>query len=388
MNAPVLDKPLVLRLIGLMVLAHLAFSGLRLTLTLWAVARGMTPLGVGVLLSLLMIMPMLTAVAMGRWSDRVGFRAPVRCGLSMLLAGGLLAAWAPQELVMALGCVLIGWGVTMVQVAVTQAIGQAAGSEGVTWGFSGLSVGFSVSGFVGPLVAGLLIDAIGHALTFGCLCLTLPLALLLLARTHSPLLQPTPRPTGEASPASGGSLLVHGPIRVALITAALVALSWDLFNFFMPVHAAELGLSATAIGSLAAAYSAGSLAVRLLLGRLSAQLDEARVLTASLLLTVLVYALTPLVTGFATLLLISLLTGLILGIGQPLAVSLLHHNAPAGRAGEAFGMRSVIVSASQTFLPAIFGALGSALGTGPVFWVVAVAILLALAVARPTRIQT
>jgi len=80
--------------------------------------------------------------------------------------------------------------------------------------------------------------------------------------------------------------------------------------------------------------------------------------------------------------------GLILGIGQPLAVSLLHHSAPAGRAGEAIGMRSVIVSASQTFLPAIFGALGSAMGTGPVFWVVAVTILLALAVVRPTRLKS
>lgn len=388
MSPLVLDKPLVLRLIGLMALAHLAFGGMRLTLTLWGLARGMTPLGVGVLLSLLMVMPMLTAVAMGRWSDRVGFRAPVRRGLSMLLAGGLLAAWAPQELAMGLGCVLIGWGVTMVQVAVTQAIGQVAGPAGVTWSYSGLSVGFSLSGFVGPLVAGVLIDTVGHGLTFLALCTSLPLALLLLARTDSPLLQPAPRPADEGQAAARGSLLVHGPIRVALITAALVALSWDLFNFFMPVHAAEMGLSATAIGSLAAAYSAGSLAVRLLLGRLSTELDEARILTASLLLTVLVFALTPLASSFAILLVLSLLTGLILGIGQPLAVSLLHHNAPAGRSGEAFGMRSVIVSASQTFLPAIFGALGSALGTGPVFWVVAVAILLALAVVRPTRIAS
>ena len=388
MSPLVLDKPLVLRLIGLMALAHLAFGGMRLTLTLWGLARGMTPLGVGVLLSLLMVMPMLTAGAMGRWSDRVGFRAPVRCGLSMLLAGGLLAAWAPQELAMGLGCVLIGWGVTMVQVAVTQGIGQVAGPAGVTWSYSGLSVGFSLSGFVGPLVAGVLIDTVGHGLTFLALCTSLPRALLLLARTNSPWLQPAPRPADEGQAAARGSLLVHGPIRVALITAALVALSWDLFNFFMPVHAAEMGLSATAIGSLAAAYSAGSLAVRLLLGRLSTELDEARILTASLLLTVLVFALTPLASSFAILLVLSLLTGLILGIGQPLAVSLLHHNAPAGRSGEAFGMRSVIVSASQTFLPAIFGALGLPLGTGPVFWVVAVAILLALAVVRPTRIAS
>jgi MFS family permease len=181
---------------------------------------------------------------------------------------------------------------------------------------------------------------------------------------------------------------VHGPIRAALITAALVALSWDLFNFFMPVHAAQLGLSATAIGSLVAAYSAGSLAVRLLLGRLPAGTDEARLLTGALLLTVLVFAVVPLVSGYLTLLVLALIIGLILGIGQPLAVSLLHHSAPAGRAGEAIGMRSVIVSASQTFLPAIFGALGSAMGTGPVFWVVAVTILLALAVVRPTRLKS
>jgi MFS family permease len=106
-------------------------------------------------------------------------------------------------------------------------------------------------------------------------------------------------------------------------------------------------------------------------------------LTFALLLTALVYALTPLATGFVSLLLLGLVTGLILGVGQPLAMSLLHQNAPAGRAGEAIGMRSVIVSASQTFLPAVFGAMGSALGTGPVFWVVAGLIVLVLAVVRP-----
>lgn len=388
MSSHVLDKPLVLRLIGLMMLAHLAFGGIRLTVTLWAVARGMTPLGVGVLLSMLMVMPMLTAVAMGRWSDRVGVRPPVRRGLLMILAGGLLASWAPQEVAMGLSCVLVGWGVTMVQVALTQAIGQAAGPAGVTWGFAGLSVGFSLSGFAGPLLAGVLIDAWGYRPAFLALCICPPLALLLLRSIRSPLLQPTARLAQEAGVPSAGSLLAQGPIRVALITAALFALSWDLFNFFMPVHASELGLSATAIGSLAAAYSAGSLVVRLWLGRLSASMDEARMLTGALLLTVLVYAVVPLVSGYPILLVLALITGLILGVGQPLAVSLLHHHAPAGRAGEAIGMRSVIVSASQTFLPAVFGALGSALGTGPVFWVVAAAILLALAVARPTRIPS
>lgn len=366
-----------------MVLAHLAFGGIRLTLTLWAVARGMSPFGVGVLLSMLMIMPMLTAVAMGRWSDRVGFRPPVRRGLLLILVGGLLAAWAPHLAVMALGAVLVGWGVTMVQVALTQAIGQACGPEGSTWGFAGMSVGFSLSGFVGPLVAGLLIDHAGHASAFLALCITPPLGLLLLRSVRSPLLQPAARAEVAEGAMPQGSLMALGSIRSALIIAAMVALAWDLFNFFMPVHAAALGLSATAIGAISATYAAGSLAVRLVLGRLAQQVSPARMLTVALGLTVLIYGVTPLASGLPQLLMLALVTGLILGAGQPLAMTLLHQNAPPGRAGEAIGMRSVIISGSQTFLPAAFGALGSVLGTGPVFWVVALIVLLSLLLVRP-----
>ncbi|MEI7785275.1 MAG: MFS transporter [Betaproteobacteria bacterium] len=374
-----------MRLIALMVLAHLAFGGMRLTLTLWAVARGMSPFGVGVLLSMLMVMPMLTAVAMGRWSDRVGFRPPVRRGILMLLAGGLLAAWAPHLAVIVLGSILVGWGVTMVQVAVTQAIGQASGPEGATWGFAGMSVGFSFSSFLGPLAAGVLIDNAGHAVAFLVMCSTLPVGLLLLHRLRSPLLQPVARvEVAEGAPAQR-SLMAVGPIRSALITAAMVALAWDLFNFFMPVHAAALGLSATAIGAISATYAAGSLAVRMVLGRLAQQISPARMLTLALALTVLIYGITPLASGLPQLLGLALLTGLILGAGQPLAMTLLHQNAPPGRAGEVIGMRSVIISGSQTFLPAVFGALGSALGTGPVFWVVALTVLLALVLVRPSR---
>jgi MFS family permease len=121
----------------------------------------------------------------------------------------------------------------------------------------------------------------------------------------------------------------------------------------------------------------------MVLGRLAQRISPVRLLTWALGLTVLVYGITPLATGLTQLLGLALLTGLILGAGQPLAMTLLHQNAPPGRVGEAIGMRSVIVSGSQTFLPAAFGALGSVLGTGPVFWVVALIVLLSLLMVRP-----
>ena len=43
-------------------------------------------------------------------------------------------------------------------------------------------------------------------------------------------------------------------------------------------------------------------------------------------------------------------------------MSLLYAKAPAGRAGEAVGVRSVVLNASHTVLPLAFGGVGAALG--------------------------
>ena len=52
-------------------------------------------------------------------------------------------------------------------------------------------------------------------------------------------------------------------------------------------------------------------------------------------------------------------------------MSLLYGLAPPGRGGEAVGIRSTLLTGSQTFIPLSFGALGGALGMAPVFWMMA-----------------
>jgi hypothetical protein len=47
---------------------------------------------------------------------------------------------------------------------------------------------------------------------------------------------------------------------------------------------------------------------------------------------------------------------------------------PPGRVGEAVGMRTSLVNFSQTAMPIVFGALGSALGVAPVFWAMSLAL--------------
>jgi hypothetical protein len=51
-------------------------------------------------------------------------------------------------------------------------------------------------------------------------------------------------------------------------------------------------------------------------------------------------------------------------------MSLLHSIAPAGRMGEAVVVRMAVINASWFAVPLLFGAIGSSVGIGPVFWLV------------------
>jgi len=65
---------------------------------------------------------------------------------------------------------------------------------------------------------------------------------------------------------------------------------------------------------------------------------------------------------------LSFCLGLGLGSGQPMVMSLLHAHAPAGRIGEAVGVRMSLIQASSVAVPLLFGALGASVGLAPVFW--------------------
>ena len=86
------------------------------------------------------------------------------------------------------------------------------------------------------------------------------------------------------------------------------------------------------------------------------------------------YALFPFVKEVGPLIALSFALGLALGCAQPMVMSLLHNIAPAGRMGEAVGVRMSIINASTFAMPLLFGAVGSTLGLAPVFWSIGAAL--------------
>jgi MFS family permease len=358
-------------LIFITLLNHSVFAGTRVAASLYAIHLDATPFTVGLLMALYALVPMLSAVTMGRWVDRIGARVPMLIGSIAIGAGATLPFLWPGMHALYVASVLIGSGFMLYQVAGQHIIGYIGQPEDRPVNFSLSALGFSVSGFVGPMIAGFGIDEIGYIATFATLAAfpLVPIAVLGFDKLH------LPQPHAHAAPPVPGrsvaDLLRHRDLRPVFITSGLLASAWDMFTFAIPVYGSSIDLSASSIGLILGAFSAATFVIRGILPALSRRLTAWPLLAASLAIAALSFLLFPLLDRAALLMAVAFLLGLGLGMSQPMVMSLLHNTVPQGRVGEAIGVRMTIVNISQIAIPLTFGALGTALGMLPVFWAIA-----------------
>lgn len=360
----------LLPLMVVMVLVHLTFTGARVSLTLYAIALHASTVVVGLQVSLLSLLPMLLSVKLGRWIDRVGIKRPARIAIAMATAGAALPAIWPSVPVLCAASVLLGSGFMLLHMTVYNEVGHMATADTRVRAFTLLSMAFSISTVLGPVIAGVAIDLIGHRLTFVLLVLFPLLALGVLVGLR---IRVAPRGDLAATPVSGKTMdLLRAPrMRAVFIISGLLSMSWDMFTFMVPVQGARIGLSASMIGLLMGCFGVATFVVRLGMPVLQKYLNEWQTLCVSLGVTAGVYLLFPLFTAFPVLLVLAFVIGLSLGCTQPMVMSLVHAVAPPGRSGEALGVRSTVMNASQVFLPILFGGLGAAAGMVPAFWTLA-----------------
>src|SRR5262249_46303371 len=147
--------------------------------------------------------------------------------------------------------------------------------------FSLLALGYSISGFTGPLLAGVLIDHAGFAPTFIVLALLplVPAAVL----TRGGLALPLPHPQHQRAPSGGvAELFRNRRLRRVFAINGITAVAWDLHTFFIPIYGARLGLSASRIGVILAAFAAATFAVRLVMPKIARRFAEFEVLSTAL----------------------------------------------------------------------------------------------------------
>ncbi len=364
----------------LTILPHVAFASARVTLSLFALHLGATPLTVGLLISLLAVVPMFYSVRWGRQIDRIGMYKPMLAATALMLAGVLLAFCLPRIETLYVVSVLAGSGFMLYHICVNQAAALVGRPEDRTRNFSVLALAFSTSGFLGPMMAGFAIDAIGHRNTF-LLSAAFVVATLALLYSQRRAMHRLHRPAGNTQPATEipdkriADLLRIPPLLRVFVISGLLSACWDLYSFVMPIHGSSIGLSASKIGLVLGTFGSAVFFTRLILPWLVHRVEERKLLIGAMALTGVTMALVPLTQSVALLMAASFVLGIGLGGTQPVIMALLYASAPAGRGGEAVGMRTLLLNITQATIPLIFGALGAALGMTPVFFTMGAALL-------------
>jgi MFS family permease len=356
------------RLIAAQVSLHACMTGFRMAAPLMALREGYSAALVGMLLALFALAQVVLALPSGRLADRLGIREPLLLAVGVATTGAALAAAFPVFPVLCLTALTSGAATCLTMTAVQRHAGKlATGGTQLKQVFSWLAVGPSISNFIGPFVAGLLIDASGFRAAYLLLALLPSLAWFWVRGVAEIDVAPSAL---QGSSGSSWNLLRQPDLRRLMIINWMLSSCWDVHTFLVPVLGNERALSATAIGTILGGFALAATAIRLAMPWLSRHLRESTVIGTAMVSTALMFAIYPVVHAAWAMGLLSVGLGFALGSVQPMIMSTLHQITPKHRHGEALGLRAMAINASSVVMPLLFGSAGVVVGVAGVFWAV------------------
>jgi MFS family permease len=367
----------LLALIGGQVALHSCMAGIRMAAPLAALREGHAAWAVGVLLGLFAAAPVVLALAAGRLADRHGYHVPIRVAVALTVVGGICAVIATvvpagQFIGLCVAALLTGAGTSFGLIAIQRSAGRMAnGTTDLKRIFSWLGLAPALANVVGPVVAGTLIDLAGFQLAFAVLA-ALPLASLVWARFVP--VEVRPDVAAAARRPNSWDLLGEPGFTRLLFVNWLLASSWDVHTFLVPILGHERGFSASAIGLVLGVFSIAVAAVRLAIPVLAHRLRESHVLVAAMLMCAAVFAIYPMAHTASVMGCCAVVLGLALGAVQPMVMTTLHQITPAARHGEAIALRSMAINLSSAIMPLAFGLAGATLGASALFWLMGAAV--------------
>jgi len=346
-------------LIGVQVCLNGSMAGLRMAAPLLSLRLGYSTAAVGILLALFAFIQLFLAIPAGRYADRHNLRRPIGfCTGVSVLGVGLVAVWPTFPMLCA--AALLTGGANGVSVITLQRHAGRLANDPVQLKqvFSWLAIAPSIANFVGPFLAGLVID---HAGFRACFATMAALALLSWLLVRNSTEAPKANRPDEAERTSSWDLLAEPRMRQLLLVNWLLTSCWDVHTFVLPVLGYERGISASVIGVILGAFAIPAIAARL---------REWAVITAAMVSAAVLYAIYPLLQSPLAMGLCSVILGLSLGSVQPMVMSALHQITPPHRQGEALGLRLMSINVSSILMPMVFGTVGAAIGVASVFWAV------------------
>jgi MFS family permease len=344
---------------------HAAFLGSKVVLSLLALKLGADASMVGLLIACYAVPPLLLAVHVGRLADRIGMRAPMVLGAAFVAAamvtGGLWGA-LPALFVVA---TLVGIGFALYMVSSQNLVGGLEGDR--TRNYSILTIGYSMSNILGPMVAGYAIEYAGHLATL-LLFAFFPLPAIAILFLNRALTRVNLPPAAPHTSRRTADLLGNKPLMRTILISGLQMAAWELYVFFVPIYGHSIGISPSAIGTILGSFAVATFVVRFAIPLLTAHIRVDTLLSMAMLIAAAASVVFPLLHDVPALLAVSFVIGLGMGCGHPLSLTLSFERSPAGRSGEASGLRVTATNLARVAVPLLTGLFSAALGPAALLW--------------------
>ena len=174
-----------------------------------------------------------------------------------------------------------------------------------------------------------------------------------------------PRPkllTSDSSSSSPASISLLGnvkkvwvtrPVFLAILIGATIHAILFVFDLIIPITGTDLNLTSTQVGSILSTLALSQAIASLYLSLHPVQSDRLfnQFLNSLFLGSVaLFFAFT---TSFSSLLIVTLIIGLVYGMIQPLSMSLIYHHTEQASVGDAVSIRLLLNSLGRIFAPMV-----------------------------------
>lgn len=320
---------------------------------------------IGILGSLVALLPLISSMYVGLAVDRRGYKRPLLLGVLALAVTPVAMIVVPTLWTLAAIQVMVGFFHLVAVIASQAFVARLDNGMSHESRFGMFTLFVSIGQLVGPVFAGVLTDALGFGAAFGGAGMLALIGFLLARNTPDGRDQEEAQPSlpsmGEAlavvrrAPGAGG----------AIAASATIILMITLFQVYLPVRLRELEYSATIIGGLISARAAASLVIRPVMPRLVVILGgHARALLFMVVVAGLAVSTMGVAVGTVLLAGACIALGVAHGVVLPLSMVATVEHVPSAMRGIALGLRLTGNYVAQFFGPLLLGLVASLVGVG------------------------
>lgn len=393
--------------------ATVALSMLGTLVPLFAVDRAVGAAVLGLLVALPNVFPVVLAVAAGRWVDAGGPTRWLLFGAVGMSLGPAALVALPGVAALAFAQLLVGVAQLFATLAAQSLVADVDNGRSRARNFSWFTTTLSAGRLVGPVLAGLVVDAAGFRAAFAAVAVASLVPALLAVLVHraarerrgaraarvaaadaaedaAPAASDATHPAGAPAGPSDryAPTLANVGVQLAVLASAGVFVAVSVRTAFLPALLTDLGFRATAVGAVISTGALAAVLVRPLMPWFVRVLGgPARALVAAMAAVAVGVGALGFVSSGAAFAALAVVAGFGTGVGLPLSIVTVASHVDPKRRGSALGLRLALNRAAQLVMPVLVGALLAAAGYAAAFAVAGGALAL-LAVLAAVRVRT